>query len=304
MAKIRLDDMTIEQVRDLYNPMFNHLIKKEILDEIYNEYLVKYNEMKFAEENGYTPPSGMGRKFNYLRNILYGWYIEELFFLLIKENPNVKKVEYSGNDAQHTFIYDHKNKKVTIAGTKTTNPDFLITLITGVKLYMELKTAAAEVYSIKVGNVKQLYKTMGYTNIYSMIIMVDLVKEKYEIKDLSFFINSHPFVNQRMEGQLCYDFPIPNKNFCLLKNENFESYINYSMFNIDDVKKYNALKRAEDKGDKAKIKEIKNKISLDNIKSEFNYLKANYEEKINKIISKSPNIDSKTWDEILLHIND
>lgn len=304
MAKIRLDDMTIEEVRNLYNPMFQDLISEEILDNIYNKYLSKYLEMKEAEKNGYTAPSGMGRRFNYLKNILYGWYIEDLFFLLFQQNPNVKRVEFAGNDAEHQLKYDHENKKVSIGGVKTTNPDFLITLNTGTQIYLELKTAAAEVYSIKVGNVKQLYKTMGYTDIYSMIIMVDLVNEKYEIKDLVFFMNSFPFVNQRMEGQLCYDFPVPQKHFFLLKNEDFESYIDHSMFDVEDVEKYRALKLAEQKGDKSKIKDVKNKISLDELLSEFKYQKEELDRKMEKLVLKSPNIEFQTWDDILLDLGE
>lgn len=303
MAKIRLDDMTITEVRDLYNPMFEELIDKFKLDEIYNNYLIKYNEMKDAETSGYTAPSGLGRKFNYLKNMLYGWYIEDLFYILIKQNPNVKDIEFTGNDAEHNLKYDHINKKVTIGGTKTTNPDFLITLNSGVKIYLELKTAAAEVYSIKAGNVKQLHKTMGYTDIYSMIIMVDLVNEKYDIKDLSFFINSIPFVNQRMEGQLCYDFPTPQRTFQLLKNENFESYIDNNMFDTEEVKKYKALKIAEESKDKQKIKIVKNKIALDDLINEFKFQKDEFDKKMEKLTTSTPNIEFKTWDELLLELN-
>ena len=124
MAKIRLDDMTIGEVRNLYNPMFQNLISEETLDTIYSSYLSKYLEMKEAEKNGYDAPSGMGRRFNYLKNILYGWYIEDLFFLLFQQNPNVKSVEFTGNDAEHQLKYDHENKKISIGGIKTTNPDF------------------------------------------------------------------------------------------------------------------------------------------------------------------------------------
>lgn len=303
MSKIRLDDMTIEEVEKLYNPMFKELLDEKTLKEIYEKYLYKYNEMKTAEQKGYDAPSGMGRRFNYLKNMLYGWYIEDLFFLLIKQNSNVKNIEFTGNDAEHNLKYDNDNKKVTICGTKTTNPDFLITLNNGNKIYLELKTAAAEVYSIKVGNVKQLHKTMGYTNIYSMIIMVDLVNEKYEIKDLAFFMNAFPFVNQRMEGQLCYDFPIPSKSFSLLKDENFESYINYDMFDTDEVKKYRALKLAEENNNKSIIKAVKNKISLDELCNEFKYQKDEFDKKMDKLISGTPNIEFKTWDDILTELN-
>lgn len=299
MSKLRLDDMTIEQVRDLYNSMLKNLISKELLDKIYNQYLQKYNEMKEAERNGYTAPSGMGRRFNYLKNILYGWYIEDLFFLLIKQNPAVKNIEFSGDDAKHIFEYDHENKKISICGSKTTAPDFLITLNNDTKVYLELKTAAADIYSVKIGNVNQLQKTMGFTNIYSMIIMVDLVHEKYEIKDLSFFIDSVPFVNQRMEGQLCYDFPAPQKEFALLKDEKFEEYINEEMFNTIDVAKFRALKIAIDNKDKEKVKEIKNKITLDKLTNEFEFKKKEFHIKVEKLMEKTPNIQAETWEELL-----
>lgn len=299
MKNIRLDDMTIKDVKELYDPMFNNLISQDILDNVYNKYLFKYNEMKEAEKNGYDAPSGMGRKFNYLKNILYGWYIEELFFLLIKRNSNVSDVKFTGKDAEHDLKYNHENKKVTIAGIKDTTPDFLITTSSGKKVYLELKTAAKEIYSVKIGNVKQLQKTMGFTDIYSMIIMVDLVNEKYDIKDLSFFTNSFPFVNQRMEGQLCYDFPIPEKDFSLIINENFDNYIKNDMFNVDDVKKYKALKIAEDLDDKEKIREVKNKIKLDELISEFEFKNAELIKEVDKLVSVSPNIENKTWDDIL-----
>ena len=40
MAKLRLDDMTIEDVKKLYDKMFCDLIDKETLDKIYNEYYI------------------------------------------------------------------------------------------------------------------------------------------------------------------------------------------------------------------------------------------------------------------------
>ena len=298
MAKIRLDDMTIEEVRNLYNTMFNSLISQDVLENIYKGYLKKYNEMKVAEKNGYDAPSGMGRRFNYLKNILYGWYIEDLFFLLIKQNPNVREVEFTGNDAEHKLKYDHENKKVTIGGTKTTSPDFLITLKSGTQIYLELKTAAAEVYSIKVGNVKQLQKTMGYTDIYSMIIMVDLVHGLYEIKGLDFFLNSFPFVNQRMEGQLCYDFPNPSKSFSEIKKEDFSTYIKPELFNVEEVIKYRCLFYAERGQDKHAIKKVKNKIMLDELNSEFKYKQDQYEKKVDDILSKTPEIEFKTWQDL------
>lgn len=303
MAKLRLDDMTLDDVKILYDKMFSDLIDKETLDKIYNEYLKKYNKMKQAETNGYAAPSAMGRKYNYLKNMLYGWYIEDLFYILINKNPLVSSVEMTGDDKEHEFIYDDINKKVSIAGNKTTIPDYLITMKNGTKVYLELKTAAAEVYSIKIGNVKQLQKTMGSTNIYSMIIMIDLVNALYDIKDIKYFINSFPFVNQRMEGQLCYDFPNPSKKFSEILSEDFSTYIDKDMFNVKEVIKYRCLYIAENNKDKQKIKDIKNKISLDELYNEFKFQEAEFKKKINNILEKSPNIENKTWYEIFKDLN-
>lgn len=297
--KIRLDDMTIDDVKILYNAMFNDLIDTEKLDEVYEIYLVKYSEMKAFEENGYQAPSGMGRKFNYLKNMLYGWYIEDLFYILLNKNPRVLTVELTGDDSTHNFIYDHENKTVKIEGEKTTNPDYLITLNSGKKIYLELKTAAAEVYSIKIGNVKQLQKTMGFTSIYSMIIMIDLVNGLYEIKDLDFFLNSSPFVNNRMEGQLCYDFPAPTKPFSKISDEDFSSYIKEELFSNEEVKKFKCLFLATKCEDKKMKRDIKNKISLDELTSEFKYTQNEYEGRIEKLLGKSPNIECKSWDDFL-----
>ena len=299
MEKLRLDDMTLEDVKELYDKMFCKLIDEKTLNKIYNEYLEKYTEMKQAEKEGYSAPSAMGRRYNYLKNMLYGWYIEDLFYILIKKNPKVLSVEMTGNDYEHKFIYDRTKKKVSIAGTKTTIPDYLITMKNGTKVYLELKTAAAEVFSIKIGNVKQLQKTMGSTNIYSMIIMIDLVNELYDIKDMKFFINSFPFVNQRMEGQLCYDFPNPSKKFSEIMSEDFSSYIDENMFSIEEVLKYKCLSIAEKNEDKKMIKDIKNKISLEDLYNEFKFKEEEFKKKVDTLVQKSPEIEFKTWSDIL-----
>lgn len=306
MKKIRLDDMTLDNVRDLYNEMFDDLIDDDTKRKIYNIYLEKYNKMEQAEKDGYAPPSAMGRKYNYLKNMLYGWYIEDLFFVLIKKNPKVLSVEMTGNDSKHSFIYNNIEKKISVEGNKTTIPDYLITMKNGDKIYLELKTAAAEVYSIKNGNVKQLQKTMGTTNIYSMIIMIDLVNKLYEIKDLKFFINSSPFVNQRMEGQLCYDFPNPTKKFSEIIKEDFSSYIDKKIFLLEDVVKYRCLHIALEKENKEMIKDIKIKISLDELKNEFEFQKKEFDKKLSALIEKTHDhdIEFKSWDEILDKLND
>jgi len=299
MTKLRLDDMTIETVKELYDKMFCNLIEQDTLDNIYNTYLEKYNKMKQAEKDGYKAPSAMGRKYNYLKNMLYGWYIEDLFYILIKKNPMVLSVEMTGNDSKHEFIYDTVKKKISIAGSKTTIPDYLITMKDGAKVYLELKTAAAEVYSIKIGNVKQLQKTMGKTNIYSMIIMIDLVNELYDIKDMNYFINSFPFVNQRMEGQLCYDFPKPTKKFSEILSEDFSSYIKENVFLTEAVVKYRCLSVAENNKDKKMMKVINDKIKLDELTNELKFKENEYKKKIDNLIKKSPDIELKTWNDIL-----
>lgn len=303
MSKIRLDDITLEDVKELYNPMFSNLIDKKVLDKVYNEYLEKYNKMIQSEKAGYSAPSAMGRKYNYLKNMLYGWYIEDLFFILIKKNPKVLSVEMTGNDSEHKFIYDDIERKISIAGSKTTIPDYLITMKNKEKVYLELKTSAAEVYSIKIGNVKQLQKTMGSTNVYSMIIMIDLVNELYEIKDIKYFINSFPFVNQRMEGQLCYNFPKPTKKFSEILLEDFSSYIDKNMFFTEDVIKYKCLSIAEQGKDKKMIRDVKNKISIDELYNEFKYQEEELKKRIDKLTEKSPDIEFKTWEQILKELS-
>lgn len=303
MTKLRLDDMTLDNVRELYNKMFGNLIDKNTLDKVYNKYLEKYNRMKKAENDGYSAPSAMGRRYNYLKNMLYGWYIEDLFYVLIKKNPMVLSVEMTGNDSEHAFVYDDFEKKISISGLKTTIPDYLITMKNGSKVYLELKTAAAEVYSIKIGNVKQLQKTIGFTNIYSMIIMIDLVNGLYDIKDLKFFISSFPFINQSMEGQLCYDFPKPSKEFSQIMKEDFSSYIDEKVFSIEEVIKYRCLYLAEKNKNKKMIKDIKNKISLDELYNEFKFQEDELKKKTDSLIVKSPNIEFTTWDDILEDLN-
>ena len=295
----RLDDMTISDVKELYDKMFNNLIDTKTLNNTYIGYLEKYNKMKMAEKKGYSVVNSMGRKFNYLKNILYGWYIEDLFYILIGKNPLVLSIEKTGNDSEHLFIYDDKDKKIRIKGLKTTIPDFLITMKNGKKVYLELKSSAVEVYSIKAGNVKQLQKTMGTTGIYSMIIMIDLVNELYDIKDIKFFLNSFPFVNQRMEGQLCYDFPTPSKKFSEIMLEDFSLYIDKNVFNSEDIIKYKCLAIARKKENKKMIYDIKNKISLDELQSEFEFQQNEFNKKVDKLIEKSPNIEFKKWNDIL-----
>ena len=240
----------------------------------------------------------MGRGFKYTLAILYGWYIEELIYNLISKNPDVAQIEYTGNDAEHNFIFDEENKLIKIAGEKTTNPDFLITLKDKRKFFIELKTAAAGIFTIKKGNVMQLYKTIATTKIYSIILMIDVINGLYEFKDLNYFSHLHPFVNQRMEGQLCYHFPTPTKPFSNLIHEDFLNDYDDEIYNNPTVLKYSVLNIAQSTNkDLAKI--IKKKLSIDNKKEEFEFQKLTHEAEIAKIIKECPEVETMSWEELL-----
>ena len=107
-----------------------------------------------------------------------------------------------------------------------------------------------------------------------------------------------------MEGQLCYDFPNPSKKFSEIMSEDFSSYIDDKMFSKDEVVKYRCLSIAEKNNDKKVIKNIKNKISLDNLYNEFKYQQDEFKKKVDSLVEKSPNIEFKTWEEILKDLED
>jgi len=297
---IRLDEMTINEVEAYYSKMFKNYLSVNEFNTISTKYKQKYEAVYNAHYNlNYKVSGGMGRGFKYILAILYGWYIEELIFKLISKNPTVEKIEYSGNDAEHIFILDSENKLIKIAGEKTTNPDFLITLQDKRQFFVELKTAAAGIFTIKKGNVMQLYKTIATTKIYSIILMIDIINGLYEFKDLNYFTNLHPFVNQRMEGQLCYHFPIPTKPFSKLLQENFLKEYNSEIYNNPIVLKYSVLNIAQLKNNKVLTKIIKKKLSMDNKKEEFEFQKLTYEEEIAKIIKECPEAESVSWETLL-----
>lgn len=295
---IRLDEMNIDEVEQYYRNIFEGQLSTNEFDKISSQYRSKYEEVYNAHYNlHYKVSGGMGRGFKYTLAILYGWYIEELIYNLISKNPDVAQIEYSGNDAEHNFIFDEENKLIKIAGEKTTNPDFLVTLKDKRKFFIELKTAAAGIFTIKKGNVEQLYKTIGSTNIYSMILMIDIIKGLYGIENLNYFTDKHPFVNQRMEGQLCFDFPAPNKPFSELLNEDFLEYYDDQIFINPTVIKYSALNLAQ-KSDNKLAKIIKKKIRFEQLVEEFEYQKMTHEEIVSKLINDCPEIATLSWDEI------
>lgn len=302
---IRLDEMTINEVENYYKTMFNNILTEDEFEKISTKYKEKYDEVyNYHYIHHFKVNGGMGRGFKYILAILYGWYIEELIFILIKKNNSVKEISYSGNDSEHNFIFDNESKLIKIAGEKTTNPDFLITLKNGYQFFIELKTAAAGIFTIKKGNVMQLYKTVATTQIYSIILMIDIVNGLYEFKDLNYFETLHPFVNQRMEGQLCYNFPTPTKPFSNLTKENFLSEYNDKIFKNNVVFKYTILEMAKNKNNRELLKIAKNKLAIENKKEELKFQIDTYSEEIKKLINNCPSSEQLTWEELFNLLKD
>ena len=128
--------------------------------------------------------------------------------------------------------------------------------------------------------------------------MIDLENKLYQIKNLQFFHNKQPFINQRMEGQLCYEFPHPDLGLGNIINHNFIDLLDYSILNIEDVKKYKSLKIAEIRKDLKMIKLITNKIKIDKIIFEKNLQDQDFADKMQKIINKSPDALKTEWSAI------
>lgn len=302
-AEIRLDEMELEEVNNVYSAMFKNLVSEESYDEAYKHCLKNYNEMIQAEKSKISPPPSMGRGWKYVKNMIYGWFVEDLFYGLLKLNSNIKDIQLTGNDKEHKVIYNYNTKKSRIAGEKTTNPDFLITLKNNTKMYLELKTAAKGIYSIKTGNVKQLYKTMGESQIFSCIVMLDLVNETYSIHSIEDFLNQHPFVNNRMEGQLCYDISQPIKKFSQIISEDLSAYIKNELFNIIEVKKFKYLYKVANNKEAAKL--IQEKIKIDDLYFDFKFKEQEFHNSIKNIASKFNDIDivNTSWEEIFTRID-
>ena len=301
--EIRLDEMELDEVNIMYKSMFGSLVPKQSYDKAYKSCKKNYEEMVKAEKDKIKPPSSMGRGWKYAKNMIYGWFVEDLFYELLKLNKNIKKIDLTGNDKEHKIIYDYETKKSIIVGAKTTVPDFLITLSNNKKMYLELKTAAKGIYSIKTGNVKQLYKTMGESQIFSCIVMLDLVNETYSIHSIEDFLNQHPFVNNRMEGQLCYDVPQPTKTFSELVKEDLSKYIKAELFNILAVKRFEYLNKVRDNKELASI--ISSKIKIDDLYFEFRFKEQEFNNNVKNISSKIKNIDivKTTWEKIFERID-
>ena len=127
--------------------------------------------------------------------------------------------------------------------------------------------------------------------------MLDLVQGLYEIKDLNFFLNQKPFPNANMEGQLCYDFPSPSNSFKTLLNLDFDPFLDLSILENLQVKKFRLLKIALEKGNKKIAKIIENKLKLEKLEEQKEMDIQEYNRKIQNIIQKDKTV-LKTWEEI------
>jgi hypothetical protein len=296
----RLDEMDFNQISLKYEDMFDNLIEKDTfqkikndIEAIYNEYIYKIEKEKFKVKGG---TFGRG-ELKWGRNIIWGWYIEALVKELFSKNKNIKKIEYLGGDSSHSFLFDDVKKRIEIIGQKSVSPDFLITLMDGRTFTIELKTAAVEVFSIKKGNIEQLYKETAYNNRINLILMIDLQNKLFSIENLLYFNVLTPFVNQRMEGQLCYNFPPPERNLAEIMELDFNEYLDESIFEIDMIKKLKALKKAEDTKNKRLINIIKNKIKIEKLEDTLELQTNTIYDQIENIQSKYPDIIT-SWDDI------
>jgi hypothetical protein len=101
-----------------------------------------------------------------------------------------------------------------------------------------------------------------------------------------------------MEGQLCYNFPSPNIPVSELIKEDWEQYLDETIFLLDIIKKLKALKFAETKNDKHLIKLIKYKMALERKEEDKKIKIEDFDNEINKIIEKCPEIIKVTWEQI------
>ncbi|MFA5917469.1 MAG: hypothetical protein WC850_04540 [Candidatus Gracilibacteria bacterium] len=298
-----LRDMDFEEVSIKYENLFSNLIGNENYKKINNDYRNKYQIFIRHKDKGYDSPSAMGRdKIAYGRNIIYGWFCEELIIKVLEKNKLISSVLLFGKDKSHDFVYDNEKKKISIDGEKSTDPDIEIILKNGNKFLLELKTANKDVFTIKRGNVESLFSSVANHNKFCLIMMLDLSKGLYEIKDLTFFENEKPFSNANMEGQICYKFPFPNSQLETLITINFDSFANMLILENIWVKKFKLLKIATEKDNKFWAKIIKNKIVLEKLEEEMSINTDNFKNKIDKIKTKIPEV-IKSWNEIENELN-
>jgi len=292
--------MDLNEVTILYRNLFENMFQADIFEKISLSYQCKYNTFLEFKNKGYNSPTAMGRdKIAYGRNIIYGWFLEELLAEFLQNNQFIKNIAFFGKDKNHDFVYFHNEKNIKIAGTKSADPDILITLKSDVKFLVEIKTAAKNIFTVKDSNIQNLINSTAQNDLSCIVLMLDLINGRYEIQDLNFFFNKKPFSNTNLEGQLCYDFPTPSTPLSGLLTLDFETFLDLSILEHLQVKKFRLLKIATEKNNKQMIKIIKDKIALDKLTEKKEIDIKNYDEKIQEIIAKNIMV-LKSWEEIEL----
>jgi hypothetical protein len=301
----RLDEMDFNQIKICYKDIFLNHIKEKDFNNISNNIEQTYNEyIEYLDIKKYKPPNTMGRGgLKYGRNIIWGWYIEDIIKNILFYNKNISYINYCGGDSSHKFTYDNKEKKIKIEGVKSVIPDFIVKNKKSFEYCIELKTAAKEVFSIKKGNVDQLYKEPAIKNRITIILMIDLANKLFSIENLNYFTTLQPFVNNRMEGQLCYNFPAPDKPIKDIIDINFDNYLDDSIFANEFIKKLKALNVAENNNNQRLKRIIKNKLSIEK-KIEIRDINFNdINIQIDKIKNKCPEVDIMSWEDIYQELN-
>lgn len=297
-----LRDMDFEELSIKYETLFLNLIWEELFNKINEEYRSKYQTFIRYKEKWYDSPSAMWRdKIAYWRNIIYWWFCEELIIKVLELNNKISSVKLFWKDKIHDFIYNHEEKKIKIDWEKSTDPDIEVVLKNWKNFLLELKTANKDIFTIKRWNVESLFSSVANYDKFCLIMMLDLAKWLYEIKDLTYFENEKPFSNANMEWQICYNFPIPNYNLESLKRIDLDLFSNVLVLENIIVKKFRLLKIANEKWNKKLIKIIKNKITIEKLEEEMNINIYDFQKRIDNIKTKVPEV-IESWEEIEIKV--
>lgn len=301
MANIKeksIRDMDFEEISIKYENLFSKIIWNELFKKINDEYRNKYQIFIRYKNEWYDSPSAMWRdKIAYGRNIIYWWFVEDLIIKVLEKNLYIKSVNLFWKDKNHDFIYNHEIKKIQIDWEKSTDPDIEIVLKNWNKFLLELKTANKDIFSIKRWNVESLFSSIANYEQFCLIMMLDLAKWLFEIKDLTYFETQKPFSNANMEWQICYNFPTPNTWIETLTKINFDSFANLLVLENIWVKKFKLLKIAIEKENKTWKKIIENKIKLEKLEEEMNINIDDFKDRIEKIKVKTPEVEM-SWEKI------
>ena len=301
MAQVKeksIRDMDFEEISIKYENLFSKIIWNKLFKKINIEYRNKYQIFIRFKNEWYTSPSAMWRdQIAYGRNIIYWWFVEDLIIEVFKKNPLIKSVHLFWKDKNHDFIYYHEIKKIKIDWSKSTDPDIEIVLKNWNIFLVELKTANKNIFTIKRWNVESLFRSVANYEHFCLIMMLDLAKWLYEIRDLTYFESQKPFSNANMEWQICYNFPTPSTWIEVLTKINFDSFSNLLVLENIWVKKFQLLKIAIEKNDKTRKKIIENKIKLDQLEQEMNVKIDDFKDEINKIKIKTPQV-KLSWQDI------